>query len=47
MTYGKFVAWDGEEAIEANPQNTPYPDFTHEYSLYRKDHWRASPLFKL
>lgn len=44
MTYGKFVAWDGEEAIEANPQNTPYPDFIHEYSFYRKDHWRASHL---
>jgi len=44
MTYGRFVAWDGEETIEANPQNTPYPDFTHTNSFYRKDHWRASHL---
>ena len=44
MTYGKFVAWDGKEATEATPQNTPYPDFIHEYSSYRKDHWRASHL---
>jgi len=44
MTYGKFVAWDGENITEANPQNTPYPDFTHINSFYRKDHWRASHL---
>jgi len=44
MTYGKFVAWDGKDAIEANPQNTPYSDFIHEYNSYRKDHWRASHL---
>jgi glycosyltransferase involved in cell wall biosynthesis len=44
MTYGKFVAWDGENITEANPQNTPYPDFTHTNRFYRKDHWRASHL---
>ena len=44
MTYGKFIAWDGENITEANPQNTPYPDFVHEHSFYRKDLWRASHL---
>lgn len=44
MTYGKFVAWDGENIIEANPQNQPYPDFTHNHKYYRKDQWRASHL---
>ena len=46
MTYGKFYCWDGESnnVIEANPQNTEYSDFTHDYKLYKKDTWRASHL---
>lgn len=46
MTYGKFYVYDGtsENVTEANPQNTPYPDFVHKYKLYRRDIWRASHL---
>ena len=45
MTYGKFYCWDGVSDItEGNPQNTPYPDFIHEYKLYKRDIWRASHL---
>jgi glycosyltransferase involved in cell wall biosynthesis len=44
MTYGKFIGWDGENTIPPSPQNSHYPDFVHNYSLYRKDHWRASHL---
>jgi glycosyltransferase involved in cell wall biosynthesis len=44
MTYGQFYAYDGQQAVLANPQNTPYPDFVHEHKLYRLDHWRASHL---
>lgn len=44
MTYGKYIDWDGENTHIPSPQNTYYPDFVHEYSLYRKDHWRASHL---
>jgi glycosyltransferase involved in cell wall biosynthesis len=46
MTYGKFYCWNGESnnVIEANPQNTEYSDFTHDYKLYKKDIWRASHL---
>ena len=46
MTYGKFYCWDGksDSAVEANPQNTPYPDLVHKYKLYKKDVWRASHL---
>jgi len=48
MTYGEFYAYDGSEnVIKANPQNTPYPDFVHEYKLYRRDTWRASHLLTL
>lgn len=45
MTYGKFFVYDGSDTIsEANPQNTPYPDFVQEHKLYRQDTWRASHL---
>tara|TARA_R110000822_G_scaffold158484_1_gene298020 strand:+ start:750 stop:2423 length:1674 start_codon:yes stop_codon:yes gene_type:complete len=45
MTYGKFYCWDGVSDItEGNPQNTPYPNFVHEYKLYKRDVWRASHL---
>tara|TARA_R110001592_G_scaffold71981_3_gene219688 strand:- start:6478 stop:8175 length:1698 start_codon:yes stop_codon:yes gene_type:complete len=45
MTYGGFVCWDGSEDVKLpNPQSTPHSDFIHDYSLYRKDHWRASHL---
>ena len=45
MTYGKFYCWDGIANItEGNPQNTPHPDFIHEYKLYKRDVWRASHL---
>lgn len=44
MTYGKFYAWDGEYATEANPQNTPFPEFVHDNKLYRLDTWRSSHL---
>jgi glycosyltransferase involved in cell wall biosynthesis len=44
MTYGKFIGWDGENTIPPSLQNSHYPDFVHNYSLYRKDHWRASHL---
>jgi len=44
MTYGKFVTWDGINTELPSPQNSHYPDLVHEYSLYRKDHWRASHL---
>jgi len=44
MTYGKFYAYNGLDASEANPQNTPYPDFIHKHKLYRRDTWRASHL---
>jgi len=48
MTYGEFYAFDGSEnVIKANPQNTPYPDFIHEYKLYRRDIWRASHMLTL
>jgi glycosyltransferase involved in cell wall biosynthesis len=48
MTYGEFYAYDGSEnVIKANPQNTPYPDFVHEYKLYRRDVWRASHMLTL
>ena len=48
MTYGEFYAFDGSEnVIKANPQNTPYPDFVHEYKLYRRDTWRASHMLTL
>lgn len=44
MTYGKYIDWDGENTNIPSTQNTHYPDFIHEYSLYRKDYWRASHL---
>ena len=44
MTYGGFVCWDGSETTVGNPQNTEYPEFVHNYKLYRKDVWRASHL---
>jgi len=46
MTYGGFLVWNGEdqEITLPNPQSTPYPDFIHEYKLYRQDQWRASHL---
>lgn len=44
MTYGKFYAWDGEYATEANPQNTTFPEFVHDNKLYRLDTWRSSHL---
>jgi glycosyltransferase involved in cell wall biosynthesis len=44
MTYGGMYAYDGEKAEPAFPQNTPYDDFVHKYSLYRRDLWRASHL---
>jgi glycosyltransferase involved in cell wall biosynthesis len=48
MTYGEFYAFDGSENVtKANPQNTPYPDFVHEYKLYRRDVWRASHMLTL
>jgi glycosyltransferase involved in cell wall biosynthesis len=48
MTYGQFYVFDGSDnAIKANPQNTPYPDFIHEYKLYRRDVWRASHMLTL
>jgi glycosyltransferase involved in cell wall biosynthesis len=48
MTYGEFYAFDGSENVtKANPQNTPYPDFVHEYKLYRRDTWRASHMLTL
>lgn len=48
LTYGEFYSYDGSEnAIKADPQNTHYPDFVHEYKLYRRDVWRASHLFTL
>jgi glycosyltransferase involved in cell wall biosynthesis len=44
MTYGKYIDWDGKSTHAPSPQNSHYPDFVHDYSLYRKDHWRASHL---
>jgi glycosyltransferase involved in cell wall biosynthesis len=45
MTYGQFYVYDGsDQVLMANPQNTRYPDFVHEYRLYRKDVWRAGHL---
>ena len=44
MTYGGFVCWDGNETKVGYPQNTEYPEFVHNYKLYRKDIWRASHL---
>ena len=44
MTYGKYIDWDGENTNIPSTQNTHYPDFIHEHSFYRKDHWRASHL---
>ena len=45
MSYGQFYVYDGtDNAVQANPQNTPYPDFVHKYKIYRKDVWRASHL---
>ncbi len=45
MTYGGFVCWDGTDNITLpNPQSTPYPDYIHDYKLYRRDIWRASHL---
>jgi glycosyltransferase involved in cell wall biosynthesis len=45
MTYGEFYAYDGSDTVtKADPQNTPYPDFVHDYKLYRRDVWRASHL---
>ena len=54
MTYGGFVCYGDQKqgsALEEEittklpyPQNTPYPDFIHDYKLYRKDQWRASHL---
>jgi glycosyltransferase involved in cell wall biosynthesis len=48
MTYGEFYAYEGSKNVtKANPQNTPYSDFVHEYKLYRRDVWRASHLLTL
>jgi len=45
ITYGKMLVWTGDNNLdEANPQNTPYPEFVKKYGLYRKDVWRASHL---
>jgi len=45
MTYGKFYVYNGTEHVsEADPQNSPYPEFIHKHKLYRKDIWRASHL---
>lgn len=44
MTYGGMLAWDGENATPAHPQNTPYHEFVHKYKKYRSDWWRASHL---
>jgi glycosyltransferase involved in cell wall biosynthesis len=44
MTYGKFYAWNGEDATEAYPQNTAYDDFIHKHKYYRRDLWRSSHL---
>lgn len=48
MTYGEFYVFNGSENVtKANPQNTPYSDFVHEYKLYRRDVWRASHMLTL
>lgn len=45
ITYGKMLVWKGDNDLtEANPQNTPYPEFVKQYNLYRNDVWRASHL---
>jgi len=45
ITYGKMLVWDGSDRLtEANPQNSPYPDFVKDNNLYRLDVWRASHL---
>lgn len=46
LTYGKYYIQDESHDLkEGYPQNTCYPDFVHEYKLYRRDVWRASHLF--
>lgn len=44
MTYGGFLAWDGETAVTPYPQSTNYPEFIHNNKKYRQDLWRASHL---
>ena len=54
MTYGGFVCYGDQKQGSAfgggiaakipYPQSTPYPDFVHDYKLYRRDQWRASHL---
>jgi glycosyltransferase involved in cell wall biosynthesis len=44
MTYGAFVVWDGTDSSTPYPQNTPYPEFVHEHTLYRRDLWRPSHM---
>jgi glycosyltransferase involved in cell wall biosynthesis len=42
MTYGGMIVYNDDGYVEANPQNSPYPDDVHKYKLYRGDIWRAS-----
>lgn len=45
MTYGGMWVWNGgDELIEANPQNSPYPEIIHASNNYRRDVWRPSHL---
>ena len=45
MSYGKMVAYDENGKIkEANPQNSPFHEFTHKHQYYRRDTWRSSHL---
>ena len=45
MTYGGMLCWQGgTDVVQANPQNTHYPDEVHNQNAYRKDVWRASHL---
>lgn len=45
MTYGGMWVWNGgEKLLEANPQNSPYPDIIHDGNNYRRDVWRPSHL---
>ena len=46
MSYGYYMTYRNHDDIEYKPfpQNTEYSKFTHTYSKYRGDLWRASHM---
>jgi glycosyltransferase involved in cell wall biosynthesis len=44
MTYGGMIVYTDNGLVEANPQNSHYPDEVHMNKSYRQDVWRASHL---